>query len=75
MSGVLPMVWTNRSGRGVAAIAIAMSAKICRVSVRVRRLLYLGARPASDIQVSTTVSGLSDMLSMPCSMSHCASSG
>ena len=31
--------------------------------------------PASSSHVATTVSGLSDMLSIPCSTSHCARSG
>ena len=38
-------------------------------------LSYLTAVPARNSQVSTTVSGFSDMLSMPCSTSQRAKSG
>src|SRR5690242_10053667 len=40
-----------------------------------RKTRYFAAFFASIIQVDTTVSGLSEMLSMPCSTSHCARSG
>ncbi len=41
----------------------------------VRTADYFAGAFASAIHVDTTVSGLSEMLSIPCSTSHCAKSG
>ena len=75
--------YARGAARGAGAAAASSPLIACRaIAPSIGRSAERGATSAISTscrraasQVSTTVSGLSDMLSMPCSTSHCARSG